>query len=70
MIDDHITYSHEIKGLVCGKKFLPKYAKIEVRYSQSKDGIDTISFSDNKTCMIHVQVKDLRKILEEYEAAK
>lgn len=69
MIDEHITYSHEIKGLVCGKKFLPKYTKIEVRYSKS-EGIedDTISLSDNETCMIHVKADDLRKILEEYEA--
>lgn len=67
MIDDHITFSHTIKGLVCGGKFIPKPKKIEVRYSQSKIGTDTVSLSDNSTCMIHVRADDLRNILKDYE---
>ena len=70
MIDEHTTFMHEVKGIISvdsNEKAVIKPTTITVRYSKSENADDTISFSDDKTCMIHVRADDLKKILKEYE---
>lgn len=71
IIDTHVTYLHQVNGLICiGKQIFPKPAKIIIRYSKSEDAEDTISFSDDESCMIHIRVDELKNILKEYKGTK
>lgn len=65
--ENHVTFTDKISGMIfVPNKQVFKMSKLEVRYSKSNID-DSISFSDNKTLMVHLRAKDLRKLLEKYE---
>jgi len=65
--ENHVTFTDKISGMIfVPNKQVFKMSKLEVRYSKSNID-DSISFSDNKTFMVHFRAKDLRKLLEKYE---
>lgn len=60
--EEHVTYTDALYGVIMTSGNLPKASNITVRYSVSNFN-DTISFSNDKDCMIMVDVKELLNII-------